>query len=63
MYGIVGDSRALKKKQPLIEQTMKREEKKMIDDIFADFMYLSGIPFNVTRNLILEVILIALTIK
>lgn len=50
------ERRASKKKQTLIEQCLKRENKKLVDSIFVELLYLSNSTstFNFTDKPMLE---------
>lgn len=51
----VWDNSNSKLKQTVLEKTLKKEEKEIVDNFAADFFFTSRIPFNVINNTTLDV--------
>lgn len=56
LFSFVSNRRSEKKKQTVIENHFKKEEKEIVDMIFAGFFYSNGLSFNLCRQLDIEVL-------
>lgn len=55
VHNIIQEHRASKQKQTILEEMCKREDKKIVDSIFAKLLYSTNISFSFTDNPLLEV--------